>query len=245
LLQALDVPVAMLGSLVELDPATWDRRLPSVSGRIPGDLSAALVLLAAATLVSGSRVCVRDVGLNQTRIGALQLLSQMGGSGSVMWEVHEHTLGEPSGIACASYAPLVATAMGGETAARAGDALGVLVALAVRAEGTSVITSPRVFGKTGEELAAMVRAFGAEAELAKHGLVVQGRPMGPLACADVDARDDPDLGAAGVLLGLVGGGPTRVRRIGGMGRRFRRIIGTLRALGADLRIEPGPSAARN
>ncbi len=45
---------------------------------VPGDLSSAAFMIAAAVIVPGSRVLVRDVGVNWTRIGFLRILERMG-----------------------------------------------------------------------------------------------------------------------------------------------------------------------
>ena len=74
LIQALEVPLATAGPILELDVERWEGKLPAFSCEVPGDFSAALVLLAAATLVPGSRVCARNTGLNLTRTGGLDLL---------------------------------------------------------------------------------------------------------------------------------------------------------------------------
>jgi 3-phosphoshikimate 1-carboxyvinyltransferase len=239
LLQALDVPLATAGSLVELDPAGWAGTLPGVHASAVGDAGAAAVLLAAATLVPGSRVSTRNTGLNPTRTGALYFLSQMGGD--VRSEVHSHVLGEPAGVCSAAHAPLRAHGVEGEAAYRAASELGVLAALCARADGVSVVAAP-LPRATSAHLVAVLRAFGVGVELTPAGLSIEGRPHGKLAAADLDARDDFDLGAASLLLGLLADGPTRVRRIDGLARRFPRAVGTLRALGADLRVEESAAA---
>ena len=45
---------------------------------VPGDPSSAAFLVAAALLVPGSRIVVRDVGLNWTRTGFLRIAQRMG-----------------------------------------------------------------------------------------------------------------------------------------------------------------------
>jgi 3-phosphoshikimate 1-carboxyvinyltransferase len=77
MLQALDVPVSMAGPIVRLDVEDWSAKLPSFSEDVPGDFSAAALLLAVASVVPGSRVCVRVTGLNPPRTGAPDQLLQM------------------------------------------------------------------------------------------------------------------------------------------------------------------------
>jgi len=86
LLQALDVPVAMAGAIVHLDVRGWTAELPAFSEQVPGDFSACALLVAAASVVPASRVCVRATGLNPTRTGLLDVLRVMGGAPEV--EIH-------------------------------------------------------------------------------------------------------------------------------------------------------------
>ena len=46
-----------------------------------------------------------------------------------------------------------------------------------------------------------------------------------------------DIAVAATLLGPLGEAPTRVRGVDGMAVRFPRVVGTLRALGAEVHIE--------
>nr|WP_112218463.1 3-phosphoshikimate 1-carboxyvinyltransferase [Legionella quinlivanii] len=47
---------------------------------VPGDISSAAFFIVAATLIPGSEVLIRNVGINPTRTGIIQILSQMGAS---------------------------------------------------------------------------------------------------------------------------------------------------------------------
>ena len=133
LLGALDVPMATAGSVVQLDPSEWSAKLPAFSCDVAGDFSAAMIFLAAASMVEGSRVCTRGTGQNPTRTGAADFLRSMGGA--VDSEVHSVVLGETEGTLCASAAPLRAVTMAGESLSRAAQDFAVLVALASRARG--------------------------------------------------------------------------------------------------------------
>src|SRR5262249_51064582 len=124
ILGALDVPVAVAGPIVRLDVERWEGHIPAFAEEVPGDYSAAAILLGAAALVPGSRVSVRNTGLNLTRRGALDWLVQMGGLAEI--EVHRTVLGEPEGVASAGHAELRGSTMGGENLVRAGGELHVL-----------------------------------------------------------------------------------------------------------------------
>src|SRR3989304_5154404 len=69
-------------------------RPPGFSGSVPGDVSSAAFLLAAAAL-TGRALTVREVGLNPTRTGFIGVLARMGVRTRL--EVEREELGEPGG----------------------------------------------------------------------------------------------------------------------------------------------------
>jgi len=48
--------------------------------KVPGDLSSAAFFMVAASLIPGSQLMLRDVGINSTRTGIIQILQKMGGN---------------------------------------------------------------------------------------------------------------------------------------------------------------------
>jgi 3-phosphoshikimate 1-carboxyvinyltransferase len=246
MLSALGVPITSVGAMVELDGPAWGGELPAFELEVPGDVSSAAFLVAAAALVEGSRVDVRRVGLNPTRTGLIELVRDMGGALEVAPRGHE--LGEPIGDLHAAFGPLRAVAAGGETIPRAIDEVPILCALAARARGTTVISdAAELRVKESDRIAAMVRvlrAFGVGCEERADGLVVEGAPDRPLAAADVASEGDHRVAMTAAVLGLVAAGPTRVRDVDCIATSFPRFVGTLRALSARLEVVDGAEATR-
>jgi len=237
MLAALGVPIGRVGAVVELDGPSFSGRLSPFDGAVPGDLSAAAFLLAAATLVPESEVTVRGVGLNPTRAGFLDLVRLMGGA--LVPQPQGDSLGEPIGEITARSASLVASALGGESVVRAIDEVPILSAMAARAVGvTEIRDAAELRVKESDRLAAMakvLRAFGVDCEERPDGLVTSGRPGAPLRAAIVDAEGDHRIAMSAVILGLVADGETRVVGVDAVATSFPRFAGTLRALGADVR----------
>jgi 3-phosphoshikimate 1-carboxyvinyltransferase len=74
-----------MGVVIERDPGRRRVTLRPPTGplrplelRLPGDLSSASFLIAAALITPGSSITVNDVGLNPTRTGLLDTLREMG-----------------------------------------------------------------------------------------------------------------------------------------------------------------------
>lgn len=61
-------------------------KLHAVSMNVPGDLSSAAYYLTAAALVPGSKITIKDVGINKTRLGFISALKRMG----ARIEIKEH-----------------------------------------------------------------------------------------------------------------------------------------------------------
>ncbi|WP_437965784.1 3-phosphoshikimate 1-carboxyvinyltransferase [Sorangium sp. So ce260] len=245
MLTALGVPVDSVGAMVCLDAARFSGALPAFDVDVPGDLSAAAFLIAAAQIVPGSRVTARRVGLNPTRTGLLEVLRDM--DSAIAVEIKGEALGEPTGdLHVASGAGLRGGRAGGELASRALDELPILLGLAARARGlTEVFDARELRVQETDRIAAMASvlgAFGVRCEERTDGLLVEGRPDRPLDAADVDSRGDHRIAMTAAVLGLAASGPTRVRDAGCIATSFPLFVGTLRALGARIEVEGARAA---
>jgi 3-phosphoshikimate 1-carboxyvinyltransferase len=240
MMRALGVPLRTVGSVVELDPAGWDGRMPSFEITIPGDLSAAAFLIVAAQLVEGSRVTARAVGVNPTRTGILEISRDMGAGLAV--EAGGERAGEPIAEIHAWNAPLRSVAVGGETVTRAIDEIPIACALAARASGKTRITGAgELRVKESDRIATMavlLRAFGVECAELPDGLEITGTDK-PLHAAEVDSRGDHRIAMTASVLALVADGPSRIKDASCISTSYPRFVGTLRALGARIDIE-GP-----
>ncbi len=228
LLHTLGVPIRTLATMIELDPAGWDGKLASFALDVPGDVSAAAFVLVAAQLHPGSRVTVRGVGINPTRIGLLEVARHMGAGLDVV--PRGETCGEPVGEITAWHENLRATSFGGELVPRMTDELLIACALAARATGTTTIRDSL---EPLDAVANVLRAFGIMCELLPGGLVIEGRE-GPLEPARIESGGDPRVAMTAAVLALGCGGPSTIVDCDCVATLFPRFVGTLRALGARI-----------
>ncbi len=238
MLSALGAPIRTVGSVVELDPAGWSRRMPAFDIDIPGDVSAAAFMLVAAQIVAGSKVTVRGVGVNPTRTGLLEIARDMGAGLTI--EPQGERSGEPVAELHAWSSPLRAISVGGETVPRAIDEIPIACALASRATGTTRISdAEELRHKESDRIATMarvLRSFGVSCEETPDGLDVVGRD-GPLDPADVDSRGDHRIAMTASVLALVARGPTRIRDAACIATSYPKFVATLRGLGAQVDVE--------
>lgn len=202
--------------------------------RIPGDLSSAAFLLAAALMVPGSDVTIEEVGVNPTRRGVLELLETMGARVEVTEPVVQN--GEPSATLRAMWGPLRAFELTPALAVRAIDELPLLAVLASQATGIShlrhaaelrVKESDRI-SKTVE----LLSSFGIPVQEHPDGLSVHGSPDRPLKRGRIDARGDHRIAMCAALLGLIAPEGVDIEGIDAIKSSFPTFFQSLEALGA-------------
>jgi 3-phosphoshikimate 1-carboxyvinyltransferase len=125
--------IAFDGSTVDLEPgALAPRRV-----RVPGDFSGAAFFITAAAITPGSDCIVRDVGVNPTRIGLLDILLAMGADFELQHEREQD--GEPIADVHVRYRPLQAASIDRELVVRAIDEIPIVAVAAAHANGTTRI----------------------------------------------------------------------------------------------------------
>lgn len=239
MMSGLGVPLTTMGPLVELSPARWSGKIEPFAIDVPGDISAAAFLLVAGAIVAGSEVRTRRTGTNPTRSGVLDVLRRMGAS--FAGDKQGSELDEPFADLTVQASALQATTIAGELLTRAIDEVPIVCALAARARGvTEIADAAELRVKESDRIAVMagvLRAFGVEVEELEDGMRIEGRPDAPLKAAEVDSHGDHRIAMTAAVLALVADGPSRVRNADCIATSFPRFVGTLRALGADIRVE--------
>jgi 3-phosphoshikimate 1-carboxyvinyltransferase len=145
--------------------------LPPLEIRVPGDFSSAAFLIAAASIVPGSDVVIRGVGLNPRRTGLLSVLRRMGAD--ITGESASESAGEPVGDLRVRATPLRGTVVEGGEVVDMIDEFPVLAVVAARAEGvTEVRDASELRHKESDRISVLAR------ELRKIGISVEENPDG-------------------------------------------------------------------
>lgn len=200
---------------------------------VPGDLSSAAFLFAAAALAPGASVTVPNVGINPTRTGVLDLLARMGAS--VAMENVREASGEPVADVTVTGGGLRGIAISAADVALAIDEIPVLLAVAAFAAGETVVSGAgELKVKESDRLAAMaagLRALGVDVELAGDGIRVRGgRPRG----GAVDAGGDHRIAMSFAVLGQRAAGPVEIRDCANIATSFPGFTATARHVGLDI-----------
>jgi len=175
---------------------------------VPGDFSSAAFFLAAAVLVPEARLTIRDVGLNPTRTGFLDVLCEMGAQISVH---HEREIAhEPWGDLRGESSELHGRVIGGALIPRLIDELPLLAICATQAHGVTVIQDAQELRvKETDRIRAVthnLRKMGAHVEERPDGWVIPGRQR--LSGALVESFGDHRIAMAFAIAGLIANGPT-------------------------------------
>ncbi len=177
---------------------------------VPGDLSSAAFLLVAAAIVPESSVTVRDVGLNETRSGILDVLRRYGAK--VETSDEREVSGEPWGNVTVTAGDRLPVSIGGTEIVRTIDELPLVAVLGAFAEGeTTIADAAELRVKESDRIAATaeaLRALGGSVETTPDGLVVTG--SGGLTGGAVDPAGDHRIAMAFAVAGLAAAGPVEV-----------------------------------
>ena len=177
---------------------------------VPGDISSAAFFLVGASIVPGSEVVLRNVGINPTRDGVISALRAMGAKIEVLEVRNEDS--EPAADLLVRYAPLHGTEIGGALIPRSIDELPVLAAAAAVAEGHTVIRdAAELKVKESNRIRTMAEGLsrlGAKVEETEDGLIIDGGAA--LHGGAVESYSDHRIAMSFAILSLVTDGEVRI-----------------------------------
>ena len=186
-------------------------RLVSVAGgqklsgrevRIPGDISSAAFFLVGAATIPGSEITVRDVGVNPTRDGVLEVLRAMGAKIQLLNQRIE--TGEPVADIKVSGSQLKGVEIGPEMVARTVDEYPVLAVAGALASGVTTMSGVKELRyKESDRIATMtegLRSLGVAVEEREDGMTIHGGK--PLEAASVKTYGDHRVAMSLAIAGL-------------------------------------------
>lgn len=177
---------------------------------VPGDISSAAFMLAAAAIVPGSLLVIKNVGTNPTRTGILDVLTAMGANLKVENERIQN--GEPVADLYIEYAPLKGIEISGEIIPRLIDEIPIISVIATQAEGVTIIKNAEELKvKETNRIDVMVKELlkiGAKVEPTEDGMIIHGTT--PLHGAKCHSHGDHRIGMSMAIAGLVADGETSV-----------------------------------
>lgn len=173
---------------------TGGQMLKGTEIKVPGDISSAAFFLVAGAVVPGSDLILRNVGLNPTRTGIIDVLKSMGADFSI--DPYEDESAEPAGDIRIKYSKLKGTIIEGDLIPRLIDEIPVIALLATQAEGKTVIKDAgELKVKETNRIDTVVnelKKIGVDIEATEDGMIIQGQQS--LDGGTVSAHGDHRIG---------------------------------------------------
>jgi 3-phosphoshikimate 1-carboxyvinyltransferase len=177
---------------------------------VPGDISSAAFWLVAAACQPESRLLVKNVGLNPTRTGILDVLVRMGAHVREVVETIEE--GEPCGAIEIEGEHLTGTVIEGHEIPNVIDEIPILAVAGALAEGRTLIRDAKELrAKETDRIAAIatnLRMMGAEVDETEDGMAIYGPAS--LKGAKLPSYGDHRIAMAFAIAGLFASGTTTI-----------------------------------
>jgi 3-phosphoshikimate 1-carboxyvinyltransferase len=216
--------------------------MPANSVRIPGDISSAVFFIAAAAMLPGSRLELKDVGLNPTRVQVLTSLRGLGvdvlsDKKDTGWlpEDFKEPFGDIKVYGGAGLAPIEegrSNVLRGSLIPQLIDELPMLAVVGTQVlGGLTILDAKELRVKESDRIAATaenLRRMGAEVEEYEDGLKINGPT--PLRGAALDAYGDHRIAMAFTVAALLAEGESEIAGAECAAVSFPEFFGLLESL---------------
>ena len=205
MLEGFGIPVEKAGTSVSVQPA--ERLCAPAAIEVPGDISSAAYWLVAASVSADSELLLKNVGINPTRTGILDVLWAMGADITVQNE--RQSGGESAADLLVRTARLHGTSFGAEIMPRLIDEIPALAVAAMFADGDTEITGAgELRVKETDRLQAITDQFNKLADCIEgreDGLLIHGgrQKLQPAQCF---SYDDHRIAMSLAIAGAAGAG---------------------------------------
>ncbi|WP_421567433.1 3-phosphoshikimate 1-carboxyvinyltransferase [Stenotrophomonas sp. PD6] len=210
------------------------QRLRATDIAVPADFSSAAFFLVAASIIPGSELRLRQVGLNPRRTGLLAALRLMGAD--IVEENHTEQGGEAVADLVVRYAPLHGAEIPEALVPDMIDEFPALFVAAAAAQGNTVVRgAAELRVKESDRLAAMatgLRSLGVQVDETEDGATIHGgHPMGS---GTIESHGDHRIAMAFAIAGQLSTGEVRINDIANVATSFPNFDGIARGAGFNL-----------
>ncbi|MDR1122937.1 MAG: 3-phosphoshikimate 1-carboxyvinyltransferase, partial [Endomicrobium sp.] len=210
MLKAFGADVRVNGNSVTVYPV---QKLLPQDVTVPGDISSAAFFIAAALIVPGSSLIIKNVGVNPTRNGFIDVLKRMGAEIFLInpREISNETVCDIK----AKYSKLKAVNVDVSIVPRMIDEIPVFVLMATQAEGiTKISGAGELRVKETDRIVAVVSQFkklGAQVEATDDGFIICGNNGVPLNGCFLDSFEDHRIAMTLSIASLIADGETIIK----------------------------------
>ncbi|HFD32655.1 MAG TPA: 3-phosphoshikimate 1-carboxyvinyltransferase [Gammaproteobacteria bacterium] len=232
MLQAFGYPVEVDGNRVCIEGG---HQLTACNIQIPADISSAAFFLVGASITPGADLLIKNVGINPTRTGVIEILKLMGANLSL--ENSRMFGGEPVADIRVQYSELKGIDIPEELVPLAIDEFPVLFVAAACAEGKTVLTGAKELRvKESDRIQAMadgLQTLGVDASPTEDGIVIQGGTIGG---GSVESFDDHRIAMSFTIAGLRASKPIEIQDCANVATSFPGFVELVNSIGMNTRI---------
>lgn len=204
---------------------------------VPADISSAAFFMVAASIVPGSELLIKHVGINPTRIGVINILRLMGGD--ITLENEREVGGEPVADIRVRAAQLKGIDVPEDQVPLAIDEFPVLCIAAANAQGTTTVRgASELRVKESDRIQAMadgLEVLGTHVETTPDGIIIKGGQT--LQSGQVDSLGDHRIAMAFAVAGLRARGAIEIANCANVATSFPNFIELAKVTGFDLAVE--------
>jgi 3-phosphoshikimate 1-carboxyvinyltransferase len=180
---------------------TGGQTLTATEVTVPGDISSAAFFLVAGLIVPNSEITLKNVGINETRTGIIDVIQAMGGD----LTISERDEIAKSATLTVKTSELRPTEISGDIIPRLIDELPVIALLATQAKGTTVIRDAEELKVKETDriqvVADMLNAMGADITPTDDGMIIKGKSQ--LKGATINTHGDHRIGMTAAIASLL------------------------------------------
>ncbi len=200
MLKSMGADICTEGTTVSIKKS----ELNPISMTIPGDISSAAYFIAAGLIVPDSKITLRNVGLNPTRTGILEVIKSMGANFRILNQ--KEVCGEIVGDIEIQHSQLKACKISGNLIPKLIDEIPIIAVLATQAEGETIISDAKdLRNKESDRITTVVtelKELGANIQETPDGMIIQGRTQ-LNGGVEVETYNDHRLAMSLYVAGLV------------------------------------------
>jgi len=204
--------------------------------KVPGDFSSASFFILAALICPDSSIKIKNVGINETRIGFLHALRHMGANIEL---INVKNTSEATADILVKTSSLKGISLNTALVANMIDEMPAFFVAAALAEGITIVKDAKELRtKESDRLQAMadsLNAFGIKNELSKDGIVIHGiGSEGTLKSAEIDSYGDHRIAMASAIGSLRSDGVVKILDCVNVNTSFPNFIDVCREVGIDI-----------
>lgn len=200
MLQQFGVQVDVVDGVVTLE---GQQQLTATHVTVPGDISSAAFFLGAGAIVPNSEIVLKNVGINPTRNGIIDVLKAM--DANIEVHINDEAVMEPTASIHISTSTLQGTTIDGALIPRLIDEIPLIALLATQAQGRTVIKDAEELKvKETDRIQAVVdelKKLGATIEATHDGMIIEGPT--PLHGAKLQSYGDHRIGMMNAIAALL------------------------------------------